>query len=160
MYVLAKMTEQRALIAVMTHRQLHVFHKRGTCVSDENNPKTGPAEVWNKFTEKVLAAKLPHHVCFRSSRVMEFTFRSRRRERWSLIEEMKGSLIKFFFHPPFPSREFYLKLLLSDWCRFDIDAKPRKPRRNGTLLTHSSTLRVYQGSLSLPFSSRYAEWKL
>lgn len=27
MYVLAKMTEQRALIAVMTHRQLHVFHK-------------------------------------------------------------------------------------------------------------------------------------
>lgn len=77
MYVLEKMTQRRALIAVMTRRQPHGFHKMGTSVSARKEcekKKQKRAEVWNKFTAKVFAAKLPHHVRSGLSRVMGFTF--------------------------------------------------------------------------------------
>lgn len=63
MYVLAKMTGQRALIAVMTDGQLHVFHKWELAFQTKNNFKK--AEARNKFTVKVLAAKLRRIMCAR-----------------------------------------------------------------------------------------------
>lgn len=39
MYVLEKMTQQRALIAVMTHRQPHGFHKWEAAFQPEKNEK-------------------------------------------------------------------------------------------------------------------------
>lgn len=80
------------------------------------------AEVWNKFTAKVFAAKLPHHVRSGLSRVMEFTFAvsfgvllKRWKEVWSSF---------FFFFFSFPTANSIWNYFCLTDARFVLTQSP------------------------------------
>lgn len=98
MYVLEKMTQQRGLIAVMIHPQPDIFHKWKLAF------KPGKTQKWlcQKRETNLPGRFFVLNCCIMYAR--DFSegngvhIPSARREVSSLIEEMRGTLIKFFMN--------------------------------------------------------------